>query len=619
MARSRYRSVTYHLAACVELTRAVQLAGGRMDMASLASALSYSGVRNGAFLTRLANARLFGLVAGRSGEVALLERGWRCLSSDPDEARQARAEACLAVPLFRQVLDYYAASPIPGLDGLADVLEKQFGESPTRAPATARALVDSADQAGLLTVKRTALPLFSASVTDFTDSHLDPGSSFSPPVGLASSPFFSRLRGRRHADGGPGGPAMVDHRPVRPTSTVDPEEGALWIDEGNPSDSRRKRARRTWVSVGAAACVLLVGVPVGLLVTSGSSLAPSHRSASPNPTIHVSDGVAEHSVIAALSATTDSGSFAFSYELRNIPGPTTTTPTTTPPCMPPGGISATCVSVQGSGTIDSNPMAMATSADIGQTDMGQNGTGLQVGVRVDPTTVWEVSSTDNGLTPLSSDGAAQGTPLPEFASLTESTLGERAGAVAMMGMASPTGYLDLVQPAITSASEVDSSTVDGVAVTRYELTIDPSSLATAPGVSSAEASTITAALGVLNGEGLTAIHDTVSIDASGFILESDSTVSFKDLGIVTLDAHFSNFGCAGTVLMPGEGGTSSAPAGCTSPDTGIAPATGTSTSSTSTTTTTSTGSTNTATTTTTTTPSTPTTDTTASTTAVPGQ
>ena len=615
MARSRYRSVTYHLAACVELTRAVQLAGGRMDMASLASALSYSGVRNGAFLTRLANARLFGLVAGRSGEVALLERGWRCLSPDPDDAHRARAEACLAVPLFRQVLDYYATSPIPGLDELADVLEKQFGESPTRAPVTARALVDSADQAGLLTATRTVLPQFSDSVTDFTDSHFDRRSSFIPPVGLAGSPFFSRLRGRRHHDGGRGGPTMVHRRSVRPKSTPEPQEGVLWIDEGNPSDSRPKGARHIWMTVGAAACVLLIGVPVGLLVTSGSNPATPHRSSHPNSTVQVSDGVAEHSVVAALSATTDSGSFAFSYDLSNIPGPTTSTPTTTPPCMPPGGISSSCVSVKGSGTIDANPMAMATSADI-----GQDGTGLQVGVRVDPTTVWEVSSTDNGLTPMSSDGAAQGTSLPEFAGLTEGTLGPRAGAVAMMGMASPTGYLDLVQPAITSASEVGSSTVDGVAVTRYELTIDPSSLATAPGVTSAEAGTITAALGVLNAQGLTAIHDTVSIDASGFIRESDSTVTFTDSGIVTLDAQFSTFGCAGTVLMPGEGGTSSAPAGCTSPDTGVAPGAGTSTTGTPTTaSTTTTTLTVPVVTTTTTTVTPPSTGTTAPTTSAPGQ
>ena len=37
---------------------------------------------------------------------------------------------------------------------------------------------------------------------------------------------------------------------------------------------------------------------------------------------------------------------------------------------------------------------------------------------------------------------------------------------------------------------------------------------------------------------------------------------------MTLDAHFSNFGCAGTVVMPGQGGVSTPPTSCVSADTG---------------------------------------------------
>ena len=50
-------------------------------------------------------------------------------------------------------------------------------------------------------------------------------------------------------------------------------------------------------------------------------------------------------------------------------------------------------------------------------------------------------------------------------------------------------------------------------------------------------------------------------------------MTFSDGGTVTLDAHFSNFGCAGTVLMPGQGGVSTPPSGCVSADTGAAPTT----------------------------------------------
>jgi hypothetical protein len=362
-------------------------------------------------------------------------------------------------------------------------------------------------------------------------------------------------------------------------SGADGSEGSgLWIDEGGSGRRPGGRSRRVWVTVGAAACLLVVGVPVGLLVSGGSGPTLPHQTAQhPKIAVRLGGGAAKRSVLAALSATTDSGSFAFTYQLTQSPGTATTT-TTLPVCGvnqvgPCGESSLSISSVQGSGIINANPMAMAASAGISQD--GQ--TGLQVGVRVDPTTVWEVGYADNGLTPLSQDSGDTGQSLPGFAGITEGTLGQREGAVAMMGMASPTGYLDLVQPAVSTATEVGASTVDGVSVTQYKLAIDPSSLATAPGVTTEEADTITAALGLLRTAGLSGISDLVSIDASGFIRESSSTVSFADGGTVTLDAHFSNFGCAGTVLMPNQGGVSNPPPNCSTADTGVAPTTTTTT------------------------------------------
>jgi hypothetical protein len=589
--------VTYHLEASVDLARMVEQAGGHTDMEALASALSYSGVRNGAFLTRLANARLFGLVAGRSGQVTLLDRGRRCLSSDPAEARDARGEACLAVPLFRHVLERLSAGPVPTSEALAALLEQQFGEAPARAPSTAKALIESARQAGLITGGRVALPTLSWSDLNFTDLRNGTGPMVLPSVGLGRGSFISRVGGRHRRRTAYGGQAMVDQGAEGGAYELDQE--GLWLDEGKSGGHPNRTARRSWLAVGIAACLVVVGIPVGLLVTSGSGSGSPHQTSHKSATVHLGDGPAKRSVLAALSATTDSGNFAFDYELSAAPGTATTT-TTAPPCPTEVGVSGNggpvgstsspsgitnsvseCgeavpqdEAVQGSGIINTNPMAMAASADI-----SQGGTsGLQVGVRVDPTTVWEVGSSDNGLIPQSNDGSGQS--LPGFAGLTEGTLGSREGAVAMMGMASPTGYLDLVQPAISGAAEVGSSTVDGVSVTQYELAIDPAALASTPGMSSAEVSTITSAVALLTAQGFTTIRDLVSIDASGFIRESSSTVSFSDGGTVTLDATFSDFGCAGTLLMPGQGGTSTAPTDCTSPDTGVAPSTTTTTSTT---------------------------------------
>lgn len=567
MARSLYRSVTYGLEASLALAQTVALSGGRTDVETLASALSYSGVRNGAFLSRLANARLFGLVAGRSGQVVLTERGRRCLSADPAVHRIALAEACWAVPLFQRVLQDASGTDLGGADELARMLEGRFGEDSSKSRTTARVLLESAGRAGLLHAGKVDLSLVRGIVTDFTDFNSDPGRAFVPSVRWPWNPRVKRAKRHSRLSADKGGASMDDGTSAESAGRR-ADEGDLWIDEGTGSSHRQTNRRRTGIVLGVAACVALIAVPVGLLATSGSAPAPQ---ASARHHVTVSGGVAKRSVLAALSATTDSGNFAFSYQLNESPYEDSTS-VSGPSCGGPACPATPALQsneVQGSGTINTNPMAMAASAAI-----SSNGTsGLQVGVRVDPTTVWEVGYADNGLTPEPND--AGGNLLPGFAGLVEGTLGQREGAVAMLGMASPTGYLDLVQPAVTNAAELGTATVDGVAVTQYQLAIDPASLATAPGTTSEEQSAINAAIQTLTGEGYRTISDVVSIDASGFIRESVSTVTFPDGGTVTLDAHFSNFGCAGTVLMPGQGGASTPPSGCVSADTGIAPTTST--------------------------------------------
>jgi hypothetical protein len=566
MARSLYRSVTYGLEASLALAQTVALSGGRTDAETLASALSYSGVRNGAFLSRLANARLFGLVAGRSGQVVLTERGRRCLSTDPVVHGAALAEACWAVPLFRRVLEDASGTGLGDVDELAGVLESRFGEDSSKSRTTARVLLESADRAGLLRAGKVDLFLVRGPITNFTDSDSNPGRAFAPSVGSVWNPRVRRAKRHSRLFADKGGASMDDGTSAYSANQRE-DDGDLWIDEGTGSSGKHTNRRRAGIVLGVAACVALI-VPVGLLAASGPEPAPQ---ASPQHHVTVSGGLAKRSVLAALSATTDSGNFAFTYQLDESPyqsGTAAEGPSCSGTSCPPTPIPQS-TQVQGSGTINTNPMAMAASAAISSNGVS----GFQVGVRVDPATVWEVGYADNGLTPAAND--AGGNDLPGFAGLVEGTLGPREGAVAMMGMASPTGYLDLVEPAVTSATELGTTTVDGVAVTQYQLTIDPGSLATAPGVSTEEQSAINAAIQTLTSQGYQTIRDLVSIDASGFIRESASTVTFGEGGTVTLDAHFSNFGCAGTVLMPGQTGASTLPSGCVSADTGTAPTTST--------------------------------------------
>jgi hypothetical protein len=144
-------------------------------------------------------------------------------------------------------------------------------------------------------------------------------------------------------------------------------------------------------------------------------------------------------------------------------------------------------------------------------------------------------------------------------------------------MASPTGYLDLYQQDVDGATQTGTGTVDGTPVTVYQVAVDPTQLVNDPDITSEESTTASAAVSLLNAQGYTGTTDDVSIDNSGFIREVNSVAHFSDGGTVLLDVTLSNFGCAGTVLMPGQQGPSAPPSGCSSPDTGVAPTTTTTT------------------------------------------
>jgi hypothetical protein len=123
---------------------------------------------------------------------------------------------------------------------------------------------------------------------------------------------------------------------------------------------------------------------------------------------------------------------------------------------------------------------------------------------------------------------------------------------------------------ITGADQTGTGTVDGVPVTIYEISIDPAQGANVPGINAEQAKAITEAAAVLKQQGYTGTAVQVSIDASGYIRQTRSVAHFSDGSTTTSESTFSDFGCAGTVLMPGQTGPTAPPAGCVSPDTGVA-------------------------------------------------
>lgn len=345
------------------------------------------------------------------------------------------------------------------------------------------------------------------------------------------------------------------------------DDRALFVDEVvTEPQSRGRHPRRALVVIGTVVLVVAVGTAVGLAATSSP---PSGQDA-------------EHAVLSALDATTASGSFDFNYQLSSTP-PTTTpsTTTTTSPCpigakevapissgpavSPPAPTfscvatgtqpSATGPTVTGGGTIDTDPYAMVATATIGS--------GLQVTVRVDSADVYEdLGQLDSGLSPPASEEGATGQPLSGFAGITESTLGDHEGAMALLDMANPTGYLDLSQASVTSAAETGTSTADGVAVTEYRVSVDDSQLADSPGISTEESATIEKALALLDGDGYTGTTVDLAIDGSGFVRNATSVARFSDGSTATTSVTFSQFGCAGTVLMPGQTTPGSGTSGC---------------------------------------------------------
>ena len=136
----------------------------------------------------------------------------------------------------------------------------------------------------------------------------------------------------------------------------------------------------------------------------------------------------------------------------------------------------------------------------------------------------------------------------------------------MLGLGSPNGYLELDQNAIVGVSPTGTGSVDGKPVSQYHVSVQPDQLANDPSASPQEVSTIQAAVTTLQGAGLSGTTADVSVDAQGFIVRSVTTYQFSDGGSVTVQGDFSNFGCAGTVLMPGQSGPTAPPADCVSPD-----------------------------------------------------
>jgi hypothetical protein len=140
----------------VELARAMYTnagaAGGSWDQ--LASWLGYGGVSSGAFRTKAATARVFGLTERKSGGAILTTLGLRIV--DPTRERAARATAFLNVPLYRAIYDRHLGMTLPPDGGLEHEMVG-LGVSPKQKVRARQIFQRSADQAGFFGLGRNKL------------------------------------------------------------------------------------------------------------------------------------------------------------------------------------------------------------------------------------------------------------------------------------------------------------------------------------------------------------------------------------------------------------------------------------------------------------------------------
>lgn len=195
----------YTLDQSVEVAKVIhEKAGGSCDRAQLATLLGYNGVKNGAFLTRVTAAKIFGLISQHDDQLKVTEAAHKILHPvTPGQGERAKVDAFLTVPLFRKVFDEFNGINLPDEIGLKNLLLTQYEIVEERTGPSVRVMLDSAEQAGLFRAagnrSKMVMPL-TAAVAPNPPAHRDA----SPAAGLNGDRSDERADSRR-GGGGSGG------------------------------------------------------------------------------------------------------------------------------------------------------------------------------------------------------------------------------------------------------------------------------------------------------------------------------------------------------------------------------------------------------------------------------
>jgi hypothetical protein len=132
----------------VSVARAMLQGGGvALSRDQLAGVMNQS-AGSGAFVTKLATARIFGLVVSNNGKFELTNIGFEVLDSDVNRQKAARAAAFLNVPLFKKVYEEFRGRQLPPRPHGLEQAFVRFGVASKQKTNARLAFDKSASQAG---------------------------------------------------------------------------------------------------------------------------------------------------------------------------------------------------------------------------------------------------------------------------------------------------------------------------------------------------------------------------------------------------------------------------------------------------------------------------------------
>lgn len=132
------------LADAEQVAEALHQRGDSATVDEIAATLDQT-TSSGSFRTKMSTARIFGAIEVRRGQATLTPLGRRLV--DPEKQKQARVDAFLHVPLYKQVYEAYRGHQLPGNAGLENRMA-QFGVSSKQTEKARQALQKSAELAG---------------------------------------------------------------------------------------------------------------------------------------------------------------------------------------------------------------------------------------------------------------------------------------------------------------------------------------------------------------------------------------------------------------------------------------------------------------------------------------